>query len=89
MKIKVYVNWHSKEIISEKDLEKQIEEVFEDYRSDYDYFGEWLEKNYEIIKVWKMNDEERIKTVKAFEEYCLSEAREDMLYDWTEKELEA
>ena len=88
MKIKIYVNWHSKEIISEKEFEKEVEEAFEDYKGDYDYFGEWLEKNYRIEQVWKMNDEERIKTVKAFEEYCLSEARTDVLYEWTEKELE-
>ena len=88
MKVKVYVNWCSREIISEKDLEKQIEEVFEDYKGDQDYFAEQLKKNYEIIEVWKMNDEERIKTIKAFEEHCLSAAREDVLYDWKEHEIE-
>ena len=88
MKVKVYVNWRSREVINEKEFEKLVEETFEDYKGDQDYFSEWLADNYEVVQVWEMNEEERIKTIKAFEEKCLSVARKEMLYDWEENELD-
>ena len=97
MKIKAYANWTQKEVISEAEFIKKIEEEYNDL-IDNDRYLEWLDDNYEVSDIW--NDMMEVfnggsktyfdKIRKTFEELQWEVAINELTYygDWDEIELE-
>jgi hypothetical protein len=88
MKIKVYVNWHSREVISEKEFEKRVVETQKEYLEDVYYFAEWLEDTYKPHEVWEFDREKREAVRDEYGMKCREWAENEVRDTWTEEEIE-
>ena len=88
MKVKIYLDWYSKEVINEKDFNEKVEEREKDYKEDENFFAEWLNDNYYADEVWNLNEKERKEVRNNFLAKCEELAVRDVREDWEEEEIE-
>lgn len=88
MKVKIYVNWYSREIISEKDFKEKVEEATQDYKEDECFFSEWLNEHYSTGEIWNLDEDRRREVRSDYLVKCERLAVEDVRGDWEEKEIE-
>lgn len=81
MTVKLYVNWNKKQILSEKQAQKEITKNESYYAAaSYDNFNQWLfDKSYDLAEVFNMSEEgkeivraefiEEMKTAALVNEY--------------------
>lgn len=92
MKVKIFVNWEERKILSESGFSEMIadraqQKVNDDYELSYFLENEIV---YSHSEVFKLTPEEKDKIYKEFQEYCKEEAETDVLNedDWFEKFIE-
>lgn len=88
MKVKVYVNRYSREIVNEKDFKKKIEEATKEYKEDKSFFGEWIDINYSAEEIWNLNEEQRKEVHNEFLARCEELGIKDVHNEWKEEEIE-
>lgn len=88
MKVKVYVNWYSREVINEKEFKKKVEESTEDYKGDEYFFAEWLDAHYSAVEIWNLNEEQRKEVRSNFLIECEKLGLKDICNEWEEDEIE-
>ena len=87
MKVKVYVNWQERQILTESEFSEMIadrtqKKLDDDYELSY-----FLERSYLLSEVFRLTAEEKDEIYKEFQEYCREEAETDILNedDWFER----
>lgn len=88
MKINVYVNWKSMQVMSGAEALVYLAKCADDYSKNDGYFGDWLDENYTHTELWYMSDESRAEAEKNFQEACMEWAREDFERTWDRREIE-
>ena len=91
MKIKLYVNWIERKIVTASSLqfEKIIEEKAKAYYKDEVEFDEFLAGRYHnLFEVFNMADVERIKCLQDWKEVCAQDARNNIEYEYDVIEIE-
>lgn len=88
MKVKVYINWYSREVINEKNFKEKVEESTRDYKEDECFFNEWLNEHYSANEIWKLDEERRKEVRSDFLVKCEELAASDVRYSWEEEEIE-
>lgn len=84
----IYIDWESREILTEKEFEEGIAEESKKLVNDDETFEYWLECNYTMLELWKMTMTERVQILTKYKEYCNKLAKENLLYEfdgWFEK----
>ena len=87
MEIKVYANREA-QVITEEDFLEKIEILATEYDDNLDAFAEFLSNRYEILEIWDMTEEEKVKAKKLFHEENVEVATDDIECDWFETILE-
>lgn len=88
MKINVYVNWKSAQVMSDIEALDYLAQCADDYSKNDGYFGDWLDDNYTCTELWYMSDESRAEAEKNFQEACMEWAKEDFERAWNRQEIE-
>ena len=70
MTFTVYVNWHTRKIISAEEYEKKIREEVSSLMNEEDEFNEWLNESYLPQEIWHMTGARRAEAWSLWEEYC-------------------
>ena len=99
MKVKIYVDWRSEEIITEKEYKDRVAEAKAD-KQDYGYYEtdclsehiiDWLDKHHcsqSLVNVFNMSERERKEVLdmchKGYEEMV----EQNFESDWDEVEIE-
>lgn len=88
MKVTVFVDWSENRILTEKDLEKEIEfETLERF-DDSDFFDEWLDRNFDPSEVFSFTESEKETHRNRYKEYCQEEAKMALFEEYEAVELE-
>jgi hypothetical protein len=86
MKVKLYVNWREKEIITARELEEKIDNVINDVLQDRDVYAaeldDYLDSYYTKIELFEALSDERINKEKFINE--IREGVEEQVRDWNE-----
>ena len=102
MKIKVFVNWNDKEIISQKESEVKLasclkdQDSYKDYHDTYldDIIEEWLDDKNEVHlseyykKIFELSAEERAEIETKCRNRYEEQVKQDFSNDWDEVEIE-
>ena len=94
MKIKVYVDWNNKEILSEKDYKefknRKVNEMADTYFEDKYSLEEFLSDNYNYADIFNMTNEEKEEAKAKWKAQCKDNAEENFgdEYDYDKIELE-
>ena len=88
MKVKVYVNWHTEEVISEKEYEGKIEKSAKEYRQSYADFADWLNDNYQADDIWEKSESDRNAVKEEYREACQTWAEDEVNDCWKPYEVE-
>lgn len=88
MKVKVYVNYDYREVISEKDYERRVNRFFDDYFNDNDCFAEWLNETYRPYEVWGFDKAKREAVRDEYAMRCREWAENEVQDTWTEEEID-
>ena len=98
MKVIVYAHWREKEIITEKEYKKKLEELktnkdnFEEYVSDYlsDDIECYLREKREPLsyaRVFNLTEKERAEIIDGMRESFKNQVEQDLSEDWEEIEI--
>lgn len=88
MTITIYVDWSENRILTEKDLEKEIEfETLERF-DDSDFFDEWLDRNFDTSEIFNFTESEKNTQRNRYREYCREEAKMALFEEYEAVELE-
>lgn len=88
MKVTVFVNWCENIILTEKDLEKEIEAGTLERFDESDFFDEWLDRNFDPSEIFSFTESEKETHRNRFKEYCREEAKMALLEEYETVELE-
>ena len=88
MKVTVFVNWCENIILTEKDLEKEIEAGTLERFDESDFFDEWLDRNFDPSEIFSFNAVEKETHRNRFKEYCREKAKIALLEEYETIELE-
>ena len=88
MKIKIYVDYENKEVLTEEQHKKVLAERVKSYKADEPAFEDWITDRYSAYEIFKMKSYELDKVIERWERVCEGEAEEDMGRELTEYELE-
>ena len=88
MKVKVYVNYDYREVMSEKEYEKRVNRFLDDYFNDNDSFAEWLEESYNPYEVWGFDEAKREAVREEYGKQCRVWAENEVRDTWAEEEIE-
>lgn len=88
MKVKVYMNWDSAQVMGGEDVLAYINKLTDDYIHDNEGFEDWLSDNYTMTELWYLSDEARAEAEKNFREFCHEIANEDFEHTWDVREIE-
>ena len=88
MKVTVFVNWCENIILTEKDLEKEIEAGTLERFDESDFFDEWLDRNFDPSEIFSFTESEKETHRDRFKEYCQEEAKMALLEEYETIELE-
>ncbi len=77
----IYIDWEEREVLTEKEFEEEVAEERKRLVDDDETFEYWLECNYTMLDLWKMNLNERVQILAKYREHCEREARENLLYE--------
>ena len=88
MKVTVYVNWHTEEVISEKEYEEKIEKSAKDYVESEADFSDWLNDQYRADDIWEMSENGRNAVKEEYYEACQTWAEEEVNDYWKPYEIE-
>ena len=89
MKVKVYVNWDERKIISEKEYEEKVEKSAKEYAESYADFADWLNDHYHADDVWEMSESTRKEVKQEYCEACQTWAEDEVNDYWKPYEIEA
>lgn len=91
MKITIYVNHRSEELLSEKEylewIESNLKEAVDHDRYDFDHFLEY-EKGYSCVYVFNLTSSEKEKVLNEFRAYVRKQIKNDLEEDWKKYEIE-
>ena len=88
MKVTVFVNWSDNVILTEKDLEKEIEFGTLERFNESDFFDEWLDRNFDPSEIFDLTESEKETHRNRFKDYCREEAKMALLEEYETVELE-
>ena len=88
MKVTVFVNWCENIILTEKDLEKEIEAGTLERFDESDFFDEWLDRKFDPSEIFSFTESEKETHRNRFKEYCREEAKMALLEEYETVELE-
>ena len=87
MKVKIYINWEDKDILSEADYDKKFETNVTNLMKDEFDFLEWLGGNYSLEEILKATDVDRLRICNDWEECCKETERYNSDYEEVEIEI--
>ena len=93
MKVKLYVNWSDREILSENEMESRLKGKASAMVKDDDEFDDWLGEIYNCVDIFNMSEEEKAQIRQKWEEECLEYAQDGLIsgcdaeYELVEKEI--
>lgn len=88
MKIKIYVDYENKEVLTEEQYKEALTEKAKAYKADDGAFRDWLNDNYEAFKIFNMKSHELEKVMERWEGVCEADAEDDMSIELAEYELD-
>lgn len=88
MKIKIYVDYENKEVLTEEGYKEVLTERAKSYKDDTEAFRDWLNDNYEAFEIFNMKSHELDKVVERWEGVCEADAEDDIGVELTEYELD-
>lgn len=88
MKVIVYVNWLTKEVISKKEYEEKIEKSAKEYTDSYADFADWLNEHYQADDIWDMSESTRNAVKEEYREACQTWAEDEVNDYWKPYEVE-
>lgn len=88
MKIKIYVDYENKEVLTEENYKEALTERSKSYKADNGAFRDWLNGNYEAFEIFNMKSHELEKVVERWEGVCEADAEDDMAIELSEYELD-
>lgn len=85
----IYINWSEREVYSQEEYEKHLNEAMEEMLEDESLFGEWLcdNLNYREIGKMAMDTAYREQLYTEYESHCRDRIHEDEDGDWEEVNL--
>lgn len=88
MKIKIYVDYENKAVLTEEQYKEVLTERAKSYKADDEAFRDWLNDNYEAFKIFNMKSHELEKVMERWEGVCEADAEDDMGIELAEYELD-
>ena len=85
--MKVYVNWQTKEIISQAHYYRLIAATATEYEADDGLLDDYLEDRYTSLELFRMPEEERTEVRSDFAEWCYNSAKNALVEDFDEYEF--
>ena len=79
MRIKIYVNHESHEVLNESDFENYAARKGAEVADCDDSFSEWLDENYYSSDLFYMTEEQRAKVREMWEKVAYDDARDDLI----------
>ena len=88
MKIKIYVDYENKNVLTEEDYKEVLNERAKSYKSDNEAFEDWLNDRYSASEIFKMKSHDLDKVIERWEGVCEEDAEEDMGMELSEYEID-
>lgn len=88
MKIKIYVDYENREVLTEENYKEALAERAKSYKVDEPAFEDWLIDQYSAYEIFKMKSHKLDKIVEKWGDVCESDAEEDMGREFTEYEID-
>jgi hypothetical protein len=85
--MKVYVDWHEEEVISQEQYDERVAARAADYVDDDSLLDTYLENRYTSLALFTMSEEERAEVRGDFAEWCHREAESNLSEDFDEYEV--
>ena len=85
--MKVYVNWQTKEVISQEQYNQRIAALAAEYVDDDSLLDDYLEDRYTSLELFNMSEEERAEVRGDFAEWCYHGAENALIEDFEEYEF--
>lgn len=87
MKVKVFVNWSSYEIINEAKYKEKIRRKVVKTMADKQYFYDWLSETYTPQAIWELTEAGRNEVQKLWEYECKDIAEANSDFEMVEIEI--
>ena len=78
MKIKIYVNHESHEVLSEADFEAMAIREGKERADNIDSFSEWLDENYSSSELFYMTESKRTSVIEEWKKVAYGDAWDDL-----------
>ena len=88
MKIKIYVDYENKAVLTEEQYKEVLIERAKSYKADNEAFRDWLNNNYEAFEIFNMKSHELEKVMERWEGVCEADAEDDTAIELSEYELD-
>lgn len=87
--ITVYVNYYDREVATEKEFQRMVEQERVHLMNDvHDIFNEWLENRFSHFELWDMCPSRRLGLLDDFNKDCIEQARANIADEWEAEEIE-
>ena len=82
----IYINWSDREVYSQEEYEKHLDEVKAEMLEDESILGEWILDNFNYREVGKIatDSDYREYVYAEFEKYCRERIQDDEEGEWEE-----
>ena len=82
----IYINWSDREVYSQEEYEKHLDEVKAEMLEDESIIGEWISDNFNYREIGKiaLDSDYREYVYAEFEKYCRERIQDDEEDEWEE-----
>lgn len=82
----IYINWSDREVYSQEEYEKHLDEVKAEMLEDESIIGEWISDNFNYREIGKivLDSYHREYVYAEFEKYCRERIQDDEEGEWEE-----